>query len=228
MPKPSEYQTKKEVPTMHPTKRALIPGITILSDMGDGQDEFTPAAAQSRVTPSTVVPSTVHEAEIVDQTITPEQAQVRAMVDAAMKGNPTLALMVRTKGPLTMERVNVALDQDTLKRWRDLSMTKNLSRSILLADVVMPWVKANADRAGLIYAREQVNSRRKVALKHQKLAQEGQAGEDLVSGSSPETLYYPVAILNSMKALWSASGMKKKAFIEACIFLYLEIHAPQK
>lgn len=226
MPLPSEVLKDAKKPEA-PARRSASDLIS--ADLGDGSDldtihsvpQVLPQVAQAQRPAAPTRPASSPE-----EPAGTDQAQVKALVNAALKSDPTLALQIKSKGPLAKERINLTFDPETLRRWRDLALAKNQSPSTVMSDGVLPWVKANADRTSLIWAKKQVDTRRKVALRHELVASEGVG--DLAVGSSPEAIYYPVATLNTVKTLWSASGLKKKAFFEACIYLYLEIQVPRK
>ena len=154
-----------------------------------------------------------------------DQAKIQALMTASINRSPALAIKIKGKGNMNPEKANLKLDPDTMAKWKSLALAQGVPISTLLCDEVFPWVKANADATSLIWARQQLMERRRVAQLHQRAALG--SGEDLKSGGSGESIYYPLALLNSVKSLWGASKLKKKGFLEASIFLYLAIHAPE-
>lgn len=173
-------------------------------------------------------PSVGHDLPGISQDAAPalpngasDMDKIRALMKKDILANPMTALRLRTKGPIAKDRTNISLDPETQACWRDQTLKTNKTSSMLFCENVLPWVSANLDKASLVWAKTQLLSRRRVSLRHRKAAKEG---EELTSGGGVETIYYPIAMLSSVKGLWSDSGLSKKAFIEACAFLYIQSH----
>lgn len=222
MPTPNTVlkRSTHPIPTVAPPQKGGVEDL-LSADLGDGED--IPALASPAARHVASLPAQVDQADEPGS----DKAKVQALVNAAMKREPALAILVKSKGAVAKERVNLELGTVTEQRWRDLILARNEPPGNILANAVMPWIKANATPESLIYARDQVATSRQVGRSHAKAAMGGE-GEVLRSGGDPIATHYPLASLASVKSLWSASGLAKKAFFEACIFLYLELNTSPK
>jgi hypothetical protein len=153
-----------------------------------------------------------------------DREKVKALVAEKLREDPYLALLINAKGPIARERINIVMDLGSLSRWRNLAIDEGLSTSDLLARRVFRWIQSNSSEEAIRWASLELANRRRVAQIQKRALRD--EGAQLEAGIASESLAYPLPLLNPLKKVWESTGLKKKAFLEGCIYLYMEIHRP--
>lgn len=150
----------------------------------------------------------------------PDRARVQALVRAALQKDPTLRLTARPKAP--RERASLTFDGETTQRLSDYAAKQIVSRASLMG-LALDWAPPNADTASILWAHDELAGQRKTALRQASLS----AGE-LPSGNNGLSVDFAIPSLKATKPLWNSTGLSRKAFLEACLYLFAEVHFPRK